>query len=109
MTDPVVKTGASRRDFLKSSAVAAAATHLAYAPQVHAAGSDVIKVGLIGCGGRGTGAAENVLHAAKGVQVVALADAFKDRLQGCRNRLLALVNDDKVKQLGNKVDLPENR
>src|SRR6478609_7202101 len=51
MTEP---QGSSRRDFLKvSSAVAAG---LAFAPNAHAAGGDTIKVGLIGCGGRGTGA-----------------------------------------------------
>ena len=46
----------------------------------HAAGSDEIRVGLVGCGGRGTGAAGNVMAAAPGVRIVALADAFADRL-----------------------------
>ena len=55
----------TRREFLKSSAVATGA--LALGANVHAAGSDMIKVGLVGCGGRGTGAADNVLHSAKGI------------------------------------------
>src|SRR5262245_48796830 len=61
--------GHSRRDFLKTTAAAAAVTTLSLAPSVHAAGSDVIKVGIIGCGGRGRGAGENVLQAAKGVEI----------------------------------------
>jgi predicted dehydrogenase len=102
----------SRRDFLKTSSAAAGAalaTGLAV-PAVHAAGSDTIKVGLIGCGGRGTGALENVMAAAPNVTVVALADAFKDRLEGCRQRLTSrIAEQDEVKQLGNKVDVPDDR
>jgi predicted dehydrogenase len=101
--------GASRRDFLKSTAVAGAAAvaaQLSLASSARAAGDDVIKVGLIGCGGRGTGAGDNVLHSAKGVKIVALGDAFGDRLNGCRGRLEDVAkNDDKVKELGNSVDV----
>ncbi len=100
--------GASRRDFLKTSAVAGAAAvaaHLSLASAARAAGDDVIKVGLIGCGGRGSGAADNVLHSAKGVKIVALADAFGDKLDGCRKRLERLAKDDEIKQLGNGVDV----
>ncbi len=102
----------SRRDFLKTSSAAAGAALAAglAVPAVHAAGGDTIKVGLIGCGGRGTGALENVLSAAPNVTVVALADAFQDRLEGCRHRLTThIANLDEVKQLGNKVDLPAGR
>src|SRR4051812_26603615 len=77
---------ASRRDFLKSSAAVVAGT-LAAAPNVHAAGSDVLRVGLIGCGGRGTGAAAQALKADKNVQLVALGDAFEDRIQKCMGEL----------------------
>ena len=55
-------SAASRRDFLKTST--AATIGLGMMPNAHAAGSDSIKVGLIGCGGRGTGAAENICEAA---------------------------------------------
>ncbi len=69
---------ASRRGFLKSAAVAGT---LAALPNAHAAGSDVLRVGLVGCGDRGTGAATQALAADSNVQLVAMADAFEDRLQ----------------------------
>jgi predicted dehydrogenase len=97
----------TRREFLKTTAVATGA--LALAGNVHAAGSDMIKVGLVGCGGRGTGAAHNVLNAAKGVSIVALGDVFKDKVQGCRSNLQDLAKENKIKGLGNTVDLPEDR
>ena len=104
--------GHSRRDFLKASAVAAsaaAATSL-FPSGVFAGGTDAIKVGLIGCGGRGSGAADNVMHSAPNVEIIALADAFEDRLNGCRNGLMNNVaNDEEVKKLGNKVDIPKER
>jgi hypothetical protein len=49
----------------------------------HAAGSDVLRVGLIGCGGRGTGAATQALRADPSVKLVAVGDVFKDRWQAC--------------------------
>jgi predicted dehydrogenase len=69
---------ASRREFLET--VAGAAT-LAVIPNAHAAGGDVLRVGLIGCGDRGTGAATQAMAADPNVQLVAMADAFEDRLQ----------------------------
>jgi predicted dehydrogenase len=79
----------SRRRFLKSSlgAAAAAVGELAWARTAHAAGSGVIKIGLIGCGGRGSGAAANAMNAGKDVRLVAMADIFTDRLQGARGQL----------------------
>jgi predicted dehydrogenase len=68
----------SRREFLKASSAAAAAGTLVV-PNVHAAGSDVLRIGLIGCGGRGTGAAGQALKADANVQLVAVGDAFEDR------------------------------
>jgi len=70
----------SRRDFLKTSTVVAVAAGFTRVPGAWAGGSDTIRVGVIGCGGRGTGAAANVLSAAPGVKLVAMGDAFKDRL-----------------------------
>jgi len=52
-----------------------------------AAGSDVIRVGVIGCGGRGTGAAIDAVNAAPGVEIVALYDPFQDRVDSCLKRL----------------------
>jgi myo-inositol 2-dehydrogenase / D-chiro-inositol 1-dehydrogenase len=78
----------SRRDFLKAGAVAA--TALAGFPFVRSAfgqNAAPLRVGLVGCGGRGTGAAENVLTAAPNVHLVALADLYKDRLDKCRATL----------------------
>ncbi len=72
-------TPASRREFLKTTAGAAT---LAIMPtNAHAAGNDVLRVGLVGCGDRGTGAASQALTADANVQLVAMADAFEDRLQ----------------------------
>lgn len=75
----------SRRDFIAASAAAAGA--LVTPPSLHAAGSDTLKVGLIGCGDRGTGAAVQALNADKGVKLVAMADAFEDRLKASLDSL----------------------
>src|SRR5271157_1779629 len=93
----------SRRAFLKTSATmvgGAIATTFRNVPAVHAAGSDEIRIGLIGCGDRGTGAVENAFNAAPGVKLVAMADVFKDHL------------DEKLKYLSQfkeKVDVPADR
>jgi predicted dehydrogenase len=81
----------SRREFLKTSAAVAGA--LALAPAVHAGGDDVLRVGLVGCGGRGTGAAGQALRADKNVQLAAMADLFEDRLE---NSLKTLKDDAKI-------------
>jgi myo-inositol 2-dehydrogenase / D-chiro-inositol 1-dehydrogenase len=79
----------SRRRFLKQSAGLATSTVLwsQTAPAWFAAGSDTIRVGLIGCGGRGTGAATDCVRAAPGVEIVALGDLFRDRLDECHATL----------------------
>jgi predicted dehydrogenase len=74
-----------------------------FAPLVHAAGNGTIKVGLVGCGGRGTGAAEQALTADSGARLVALADAFADRLE---DSLDALKGSTKVSP---QVDVPNDR
>jgi len=83
----------TRRDFLKtaSSGVlgAAAASTLGMARSAHAAGSGTIRIGLVGCGGRGSGAAVNAMNAGKDIKLVALADVFSEYLQGARKRLKA--------------------
>ena len=85
----------SRREFLKGSTAAVVAGslagQLALAPRVFAAGSDVLKVGLVGCGGRGTGAASQALHADPHVQLTAMGDAFADKLD---SSLAILKNSD---------------
>ncbi|MCA9178631.1 MAG: Gfo/Idh/MocA family oxidoreductase [Planctomycetales bacterium] len=73
---------ASRRKFLQTSTAALAAGALASgARDVHAAGSDTLKVGLIGCGGRGSGAAVNAMRADDNVKLTAMCDLFEDRLE----------------------------
>ena len=75
---------ASRREFIKNTGKLAAVSALANVaiPAVHAAGSDLIQIVLIGCGGRGGGAAANALSVKRGpVKLVAMADIFPDRLQ----------------------------
>ncbi len=73
----------SRRQFLKTGALATVGGTLLSALNpslLHAAGDDVLRVGIIGCGGRGTGAAQQALEADKNVKLVAMGDAFADRL-----------------------------
>src|SRR5438309_6897357 len=73
----------TRRDFIKTTGRIAAASALAGVaiPHVHAAGSDVIQIALVGAGGRGTGAADNAMSVKNGpVKLVAMADVFEDKL-----------------------------
>ena len=98
------KTATTRREFLKTSGQFAAASALAgiSLPHVHAQGSDTIQIALVGCGGRGSGAAENALKTGKGpVKLVAMADVFQDRLNGSFNAL--------EKKVGDKMDVTPER
>ena len=73
----------SRRDFIKNTSRMAAASALAGValPPVHAAGSGTVQIALIGCGGRGTGAAGQALSTKGGpVELVAMADVFESKL-----------------------------
>jgi predicted dehydrogenase len=96
MTPP---NDSSRRDFLQASAGATLAASLAFPGGAHAAANDVLKIGLIGCGGRGTGAAINAMTADPNVKLVAMADAFEDKLQ------LSLASMAKAK-IAKQVDVP---
>lgn len=73
----------TRRDFLKTGTAAAIAGTLASGLEhgVHAAGSDIVKVGLIGCGGRGKGAANQALKADPANRLVAIGDVFEDKIE----------------------------
>src|SRR4051794_2426691 len=98
------KTLTSRRQFLKTTGTVAAASALAgFQPMaVHAAGNDLIQVALVGCGGRGSGAAMNALATSTGpIKLVAMADAFPDRL----NASYTAISQAATKQ----VDVPEDR
>jgi myo-inositol 2-dehydrogenase / D-chiro-inositol 1-dehydrogenase len=85
-----------RRTFMKTTAAATAAAtaNLVLPHRVHAAGSDTLRVGLVGCGGRGTGAARDCLRAADGVELVALGDVMPDRLAQCREQLAGVAAED---------------
>jgi predicted dehydrogenase len=95
----------SRREFLKTSTVAAAGASivgsLSIARSAHASVDDTLRVGLIGCGGRGTGAAGQALNADKNVKLVAMGDAFPDRIEAS---LRGLRNEQ-----GSKVDVTPER
>ncbi len=91
----------SRRSFLKANAAMAIAAALPLARSAHAAGSDILRVGLVGCGSRGTGAAVNALNADPNAKIVALADAFPDAIAPC----LAQLKNIK----GPQVDVPVDR
>ena len=72
----------TRREAIQTAGVLTASTLAGVAiPAVHAAGDEEIQVALIGCGGRGTGAAENALRTTGPVKLVAMVDVFKDRLE----------------------------
>lgn len=81
----------SRRAFVKLSGATAGAAVLGSLGtgrvMAAAAGSDTIRVGLVGCGGRGTAAARNCLDAAPGVKIVALADLFQRQVEATRTKL----------------------
>ncbi len=97
------KSNFNRRQFLKTSTVAASAAvsgALGISRSVFAAGSDIIRVGMIGCGGRNTGAAAQALTADPGARLVAMCDIFMDRVKAKRELLKkqkpeqVIVDDD---------------
>jgi predicted dehydrogenase len=99
------KKGSSRREFLKNTGRIAATSALVGSaiPHVHAAEDNTIQTALVGCGGRGTGAARDALSTSKlgPIKLVAMADVFEDRLSSSHQNLLAEFPD--------QVDVPEDR
>ena len=99
-------TNPTRRQFIATTSAAAAATTLAAArPQtVHAAEDNMIRVGLLGCGGRGTGAAINALTVDNGpMTLVAMGDVSENKMKSSYTSL------SEKKKIGTKVDVPEER
>jgi predicted dehydrogenase len=89
----------SRRDFLKVGTAVVGGSllgPLALNAGAYAAGSDIIRIGLVGCGGRGTGAAEQALAADPNVHLVALGDAFADRIESAHDRLQQRGTADRI-------------
>ena len=103
MSEPT-RSVTSRREFLTNTGRIAAASALAGTaiPAVHAAEDNTIRVALIGCGGRGTGAAAQAMSVKSGpVKLVAMADVFENRLNGSHDRL--------KKEFADRMDVPEDR
>ena len=92
-----------RREFIKAGSALAGATMLASSPvsSVFAAGTDEIKIALVGCGGRGTGAVFDAFASGQNIKLVAMADAFQDNLESTYNTL--------KEKFGDKVDVPDSR
>ncbi len=93
----------SRREFLKGSAAlagSAVAAGLLAGRNVHAAGGATIRIGLVGCGGRGSGAAVNAMNAGPEIKLVAMGDVFDERLQSS----LKLLREQKPEQVAVETD-----
>ena len=104
MQTPLDKSN-NRREFLKTTGKVSAASALAGVapPHVHAAEDSTLQVALVGCGGRGTGAAANALSVKQGpMKVVAMADVFRHRLDSSFNSLQRNAKDG-------QLDVPEER
>ncbi|MBC7828442.1 MAG: Gfo/Idh/MocA family oxidoreductase [Chitinophagaceae bacterium] len=109
MNNDASNNSASRRDFVKNSTLLAGgllAAPLFSKANYFSGSDDVIKVALVGCGGRGTGAALQALLSKQNVKLVAMADAFRDRLDNC---LKKLQTDDDAATIQGKIDVPEER
>ena len=104
MNDHQKKETASRRDFLKQTGCIAGVSALGAlaAPRVHASEDNTIRIALVGCGGRGTGAAANALSVKNGpMRLVAMADVFEDRLKSSRQQI--------IQQFSEQCDVPDDR
>ncbi len=102
MTQPQTPAD-SRRTFLRRSTAAAATTAVAgmIVPAVHAAADDVIRIAFVGMGGRGSGAADNLLNTKGNIQIVAVADPFVDKAKSNVKRL--------VRKHGEKANCPDDK
>ena len=85
----------SRRDFIRSTAAVSLGVLAFDGSRIYAAGSDKLRVGLVGCGGRGTGAALDCIKASPNVEITAMGDMFSDRADKCLAKL-SREADDKV-------------
>ncbi|HQD10874.1 MAG TPA: Gfo/Idh/MocA family oxidoreductase [Flavihumibacter sp.] len=102
---------ASRREFMRHSTLIGAglmATPFLSRANYFSGAAGTIKIAVIGCGGRGTGAAIQALSTKENVKIVALADAFRDRLDECYKTITSdeATDNGSVKA---KVDVPEER
>jgi predicted dehydrogenase len=108
----ITNKSTSRREFLKNTGriAATSAFMAAAAPRMYAGESNTIKVALVGCGGRGTGAAVNALSTKGPIQLLALADVFESRVKGSLKSLSGRFNKkENVPQDRQQVNVPEDR
>jgi myo-inositol 2-dehydrogenase/D-chiro-inositol 1-dehydrogenase len=98
---------ASRRDFLKTSSIAAVGTGLleGISSRAYADGDDTLKIGLVGCGGRGTGAAAQALSTEGKTKLVAMGDAFRDQIDSALRNIQQAVSG----RPDAEVDVEESR
>ncbi len=104
----------TRRDFVKQGTILSGgvlATPLVSKANFFSGASDAIKIAVIGCGGRGTGAALQALQSKQNVKIVALVDAFRNRLDDCYKSLTSKDLSDAgiTGDVKNMVDVPEER
>jgi predicted dehydrogenase len=95
MSSPTDGSHVSRREFLANTAatIGASSSLFALPHRAHAQGSDTIRVGLIGCGGRGTGAASDIVSGSAGIEIVAMGDVVQDRLTKSRTALAEKIKE----------------
>jgi len=89
----------SRRTFVKDTSLIAGgimAMPMLSKANFFSGADDVIKVAVIGCGGRGTGAAMQAISSKQNVKIVAMADAFKDNVDNCHKALTKEINEGVV-------------
>ncbi|MHC4627190.1 MAG: Gfo/Idh/MocA family protein [Planctomycetota bacterium] len=99
----------TRRDFMKTSAALSLGTMGMIGARAYAAGSDTLRIGLIGCGGRGRGAAMNILDAAPGLELYALADLFQEPLDSTFRQVSQTRPESPMAKMGNKTNVTLER
>ena len=101
----------TRREFVKDTSMIAGgllAMPLLSKANFFSGADDVIKVAVVGCGGRGTGAAIQALSSKQNVKIVAMADAFKDNVDNCYKALVDEINNG-IGEVNKRLDVPEER
>jgi predicted dehydrogenase len=95
-----INSGLSRRQFVKASGLALGGAVALGRATAQVSPGETLRVGLVGCGGRGTGAAAQALAADSNVKLTAMGDAFKDRLESSLQTL-------SKQEIAKKIDVPE--
>jgi predicted dehydrogenase len=101
----------SRREFVKGTSLLVGgimAAPIMSRANFFSGSEDTIKIAVVGCGGRGTGAAMQALSSKQNVKIVAMADAFKDNLDNCHKSLTDEINNS-IGELAKRLDVPEER